>query len=157
MVIEHKKIDNKKGNRLTRCQWGQQWYSLWEKNLNSEVNNPQYFWEKTYRTSLPFCHQTSRTADQEMRSAEGHLESVFSCQVWLCLFPGSTLREMVAHYARNKIIATKIKHETSNNKVRATWEDVLKREGDLPNDWIHNREVLFQLHWRRSKRGEALR
>jgi hypothetical protein len=43
----------------------------------------------------------------------------------------------------DKIIATKIRRDKkTEQKVRATWENVLKKEGDLPNDWILKREVL---------------
>jgi hypothetical protein len=43
----------------------------------------------------------------------------------------------------DKITATKIKRDKATHlKVRSTWEDVLKRQGELPNDWIFNREVL---------------
>jgi hypothetical protein len=43
----------------------------------------------------------------------------------------------------DKITATKIKRDQATfNKVRATWEDVLKRLWDLPNDWIYSSEVL---------------
>lgn len=43
----------------------------------------------------------------------------------------------------DKIIATRIRRDQPTiRKVKSTWESVLKQEGDLPNDWIYNREVL---------------
>ena len=43
----------------------------------------------------------------------------------------------------DKIIATKIKHNKPTiQKVEATWEGVLKKTWDLPNEWIYHREFL---------------
>ena len=43
----------------------------------------------------------------------------------------------------DKIIATKIKrNRTTIRKVEATWEGVLKKTWDLPNEWIYQREFL---------------
>jgi hypothetical protein len=43
----------------------------------------------------------------------------------------------------DKIIATKIKRdEQSLHNVKETWGPVLRRYSDIPNDWVHNREVL---------------
>ena len=43
----------------------------------------------------------------------------------------------------DKILATKIKcDEKTIKKVKNTWEHVLKKQGDLPNDWIDSPEVL---------------
>jgi hypothetical protein len=45
--------------------------------------------------------------------------------------------------ADDKINATRIKKtQKVRDQVRATWEDVLTYQGDLPNLWIYNREVL---------------
>ncbi len=43
----------------------------------------------------------------------------------------------------DKIFATKIQHGKWNSKlVKETWEPTLWQSMDIPNDWIHNREVL---------------
>lgn len=43
----------------------------------------------------------------------------------------------------NKITATRIKRTKKKlDQVRDTWEDVLTTQGDLPNMWMNNREVL---------------
>ena len=43
----------------------------------------------------------------------------------------------------NKIIATKIKRDEQTTRlVKTTWEPILKQSLDLPNDWLHHREVL---------------
>ena len=44
---------------------------------------------------------------------------------------------------QDKLMATKIKRtEQSIRQVKDTWEPILKRSLDIPNDWIYNREVL---------------
>jgi ribonuclease HI len=49
----------------------------------------------------------------------------------------------------DKIIATKIKRSASAiQQVKHTWEDILKKEGELPNDWIYNSEVLVGMRTR---------
>jgi ribonuclease HI len=53
------------------------------------------------------------------------------------------LRVINARLTDDKIIATKIKRgEETNRKVRHTWEHVLKKQMDLPRDWIASPEVL---------------
>jgi hypothetical protein len=43
----------------------------------------------------------------------------------------------------DKITATRIKRDKqTEQKVRRTWEHVLKKEQDLPNNWFLYREVL---------------
>ena len=43
----------------------------------------------------------------------------------------------------NKLAATKIKrNETFTNLIIKTWEDILKKEWELPPDWLKKREVL---------------
>jgi hypothetical protein len=43
----------------------------------------------------------------------------------------------------DKITASRIKkHQKMLYQVRDTWDDVLSSQGDLPNMWIYNREVL---------------
>jgi len=43
----------------------------------------------------------------------------------------------------DKIIATKIKHSKGfTNLVVNTWEHILSKERDLPNNWINLHEVL---------------
>ncbi|KAI9454686.1 hypothetical protein BJY52DRAFT_1122572, partial [Lactarius psammicola] len=43
----------------------------------------------------------------------------------------------------DKITATKIKQDPPFTRlVEATWGDALKKSSDLPDRWIHNREVL---------------
>ena len=42
-----------------------------------------------------------------------------------------------------KIVASKIKRDRIHvQKAKYTWEKVLRREGELPNQWIHHPEVL---------------
>ena len=53
------------------------------------------------------------------------------------------LRVINTRLTDDKIIATKIKRdEKSKRKTRNTWEHILRKQGDLPNDWITSREVL---------------
>ncbi|KAI0249941.1 hypothetical protein BJV78DRAFT_1222940, partial [Lactifluus subvellereus] len=44
------------------------------------------------------------------------------------------------------ILATKIKRDNPDKKsaqtVKSTWEHVLRKDTDLPDDWITSREVL---------------
>jgi ribonuclease HI len=43
----------------------------------------------------------------------------------------------------DKIVATKIKRDKAHiQKLINTWEEVLKKDGDLPEDWTHKTEVL---------------
>jgi hypothetical protein len=49
----------------------------------------------------------------------------------------------------DKIIATRIKRNPKAiQQVKHTWEDVLKKGGDLPNEWIYIREVLVGMRTR---------
>ena len=53
------------------------------------------------------------------------------------------LRAINTRLTSDKITATKIKRdEKSKKKVKSTWEHVLRKQGDLPDDWITSREVL---------------
>ena len=53
------------------------------------------------------------------------------------------VRVINAQLIKNKINATKIKrNESTLRLVIGTWEPVLKQSLDIPNGWIHNREVL---------------
>ena len=53
------------------------------------------------------------------------------------------LRAINMRLTSDKITATKIKRdEKSKKKVKSTWEHVLRKQGDLPDDWITSREVL---------------
>ncbi|KAH9973170.1 hypothetical protein BJV77DRAFT_968467 [Russula vinacea] len=53
------------------------------------------------------------------------------------------LRVINTRLTDDKIIATKIKRdEKSKRKTRNTWEHILRKQGDLPNDWITSREFL---------------
>ena len=53
------------------------------------------------------------------------------------------LRTINTRLTDNKIIATKLKRNKGfTNLVVSTWEHVLKKERDLPNNWINLREVL---------------
>ncbi|KAI0248042.1 hypothetical protein BJV78DRAFT_1240506, partial [Lactifluus subvellereus] len=51
-----------------------------------------------------------------------------------------------AHLTDDKILATKIKRDNLDKKsaqtVKNTWEHVLRKNTDLPDDWIASREVL---------------
>jgi hypothetical protein len=43
----------------------------------------------------------------------------------------------------DKIIATKIKRDKAHRlKAKNTWEAVLRKEGEIPDQWIHHPEVL---------------
>src|SRR5712671_486636 len=43
----------------------------------------------------------------------------------------------------DKIITTRIKRESNFTiLVKNTWEQILRKEGPLPHDWINNRKVL---------------
>lgn len=53
------------------------------------------------------------------------------------------LRAINKRLIDDKITATKIKHGISHiNLVKRTWEAVLRKDGELPEKWMHNREVL---------------
>jgi hypothetical protein len=53
------------------------------------------------------------------------------------------LKTINARLTEDKIMATKLKRdETSLCTVKETWEPVLQRYPDLPNDWVHHCEVL---------------
>lgn len=44
---------------------------------------------------------------------------------------------------KDKITATKIKRRKHyTNLIKATWENLLKKHSDLPDNWIKNSEVL---------------
>ncbi|KAI0249653.1 hypothetical protein BJV78DRAFT_1225127 [Lactifluus subvellereus] len=51
-----------------------------------------------------------------------------------------------ARLTDDKILATKIKQDNPDKKsaqtVKSTWEHVLRKNTDLPDDWITSREVL---------------
>ncbi|KAI0246037.1 hypothetical protein BJV78DRAFT_1258250 [Lactifluus subvellereus] len=51
----------------------------------------------------------------------------------------------------DKILATKIKcDKKSIQTVKNTWEHVLRKNADLPDDWITSREVLVGMRTRHS-------
>ena len=53
------------------------------------------------------------------------------------------LQSINKRLTEDKIIATTIKRDDAHTrKARTTWEAVLGRTEELPNDWIHQREVL---------------
>jgi ribonuclease HI len=53
------------------------------------------------------------------------------------------LRAINKRLIDDKITATKIKRGISHiNLVKRTWEAVLRKDGELPEKWMHNREVL---------------
>ena len=53
------------------------------------------------------------------------------------------LRAINARLTNDKITATRIKHEKGfTNLLVNTWEQVLNKSGDLPENWLNNREVL---------------
>ena len=53
------------------------------------------------------------------------------------------LKNINKRLTEDKIIATEIKrNRTAIRKVEATWEGVLKKIWDLPNEWIYQREFL---------------
>ena len=53
------------------------------------------------------------------------------------------LRTINMRLTDNKITATKIKRDRGfTNLVVNTWEHILSKETDLPNDWINQHEVL---------------
>ncbi|KAI0250467.1 hypothetical protein BJV78DRAFT_1219419 [Lactifluus subvellereus] len=51
-----------------------------------------------------------------------------------------------ARLTDDKILATKIKRDNPDKKsaqtVKSTWEHVLRKNTDLPDDWLTSREVL---------------
>ena len=56
-----------------------------------------------------------------------------------------------ARLTEDKITATKIKRDKrTTQKVKDTWEHVLRNQMDLPNDWITSREVLVGRRARRA-------
>ena len=53
------------------------------------------------------------------------------------------LKAINLRLTEDKIIATKIRRaKTSIKLVKSTWAKVLQRQGPIPWDWIHQREVL---------------
>jgi hypothetical protein len=53
------------------------------------------------------------------------------------------LRAINSRLIDDKIIATKIHHrKTSLKLVKSTWTKVLQKDGHIPWDWFHHREVL---------------
>lgn len=53
------------------------------------------------------------------------------------------LKAINLRLTEDKIIATKIRRaKTSIKLVKSTWAKVLQRQGPIPRDWIHQREVL---------------
>ena len=53
------------------------------------------------------------------------------------------LREINTRLTDDRITATKVQRNKGFTKlVENTWEHVLHREGDLPNEWLNSREVL---------------
>ena len=53
------------------------------------------------------------------------------------------LRAINKRLTEDKIIATRIKRDThTKHLVRLTWEDVLRKQGDLPHRWLNNGEFL---------------
>jgi hypothetical protein len=56
---------------------------------------------------------------------------------------GRWLRALNDRLTCDRIIATKIKRDKNyTNLVKNTWEPLLRKQGDLPDDWMNNREVL---------------
>ena len=52
------------------------------------------------------------------------------------------LKAINTQLTKDKITATKIKHEPTTRLIKKTWELILKQYLDLPNDWLRYREVL---------------
>ena len=53
------------------------------------------------------------------------------------------LRAINKRLIDDKIIAARIKRDSKHkNKTKSTWEPVLRKAGELPDRWIHQREVL---------------
>jgi hypothetical protein len=53
------------------------------------------------------------------------------------------LRSINARLTEDRITATRIKRDKQSfQKIRNTWEYVLKKQEDLPQDWITSHEVL---------------
>ena len=53
------------------------------------------------------------------------------------------LKAINTRLTKDKITATKIKRdEPTTRLIKKTWEPILKQYLDLPNDWLHYREVL---------------
>ena len=87
---------------------------------------------------------------QILISESAHLIWVLRCERVIQDRPHSAgeirlrwLRSINARLTDDKILATMIKRdEKTAQKVKNTWEHVLKKQGDLPNDWIDSPEVL---------------
>ena len=53
------------------------------------------------------------------------------------------LKMINTRLTEDKITATKLKRdERTTRLIKQTWEPILKQSLDLPNDWLHHREVL---------------
>ncbi|KAI0277901.1 hypothetical protein BC826DRAFT_927494, partial [Russula brevipes] len=53
------------------------------------------------------------------------------------------IRNINERLTTDKIAATKIKRDKTYTKlIKDTWEQVLRKEGDIPSDWMSNNEVL---------------
>ncbi|KAH9952312.1 hypothetical protein BC827DRAFT_1104486, partial [Russula dissimulans] len=49
------------------------------------------------------------------------------------------LKIINARLTNNKITATKVKQNKRFSRlVENTWEQVLRKEGDIPDDWLHH-------------------
>ena len=54
----------------------------------------------------------------------------------------------------DKITATRIKRDKRFKKlVKTTWEPPLRKQGELPDDWLNNREVLVGRRTQRTPQG----
>ena len=53
------------------------------------------------------------------------------------------LKVINARLTEDKITATRVKRDkTTMQRVKETWEPLLKKIADLPHNWVYNREVL---------------
>ena len=89
---------------------------------------------------------------QILLSEAAHLIWILRCERTIPDPPKEhTVQEITARWfgvintrlTEDKLAATKIKrNDQAISTARETWEPVLKRSLAIPNDWLHNREVL---------------
>jgi hypothetical protein len=80
---------------------------------------------------MPLNHPTQRLALTEMTHAHPNATAT------------SPPTKTQSRLTNDRMMASKIKRDKKTlQKVRDTWENVLRNQMDLPNDWITSCEVL---------------
>ena len=73
----------------------------------------------------------------------GPSHRTFGCTHAYASSLGRWLKVIDTQLTEDKIMATKIKRdEQSLRIVKETWGPILQQYSDLPNNWVHHREVL---------------